>query len=88
MAILGIFFSNNVCKEKSHISERIFQTIIKIVKYQTFSKLAVQHPPFTCKPLNIFSIGRKIFVLTFVLSNNLSLIVCRYTMENVVPQVY
>ena len=34
-----------------HISKRIFQTIIKIAKYQTFSKLAVQHPPFTCKPL-------------------------------------
>ena len=34
------------------MSKRIFLNIIKIVKYQTFSKLEVQHPPsFTCKPL-------------------------------------
>ena len=28
-----------------HILKRIFQNIIKLVKYQTFSKLAVLHPP-------------------------------------------
>ena len=33
------------------MSKRMFQNIIKILKYQTFSKLAVLHPPFTCKPL-------------------------------------
>ena len=33
-----------------HISKGMFQNIIKIAKYQTFSKLAVLHPPFTSKP--------------------------------------
>ena len=39
-----------------HISKRIFQNIIKIANYQTFSKVAVKHPPthpFTCKPLEV-----------------------------------
>ena len=34
-----------------HISKRIFQNMIKIANYKTFSKLAVNPPPFTCKPL-------------------------------------
>ena len=35
-----------------HISTGIFQRIIKITKYHTFSKVAVQPPqPSTCKPL-------------------------------------
>ena len=36
-----------------HLSKRIFQNIIKIAKYQTFSKLAVLHPfpQFTRKPV-------------------------------------
>ena len=34
-----------------HISEKNFQNIMKIKKYQTFSKLSVpQPPPFSCKP--------------------------------------
>ena len=33
-----------------HISQRMFQSIIKIVKYQAFSKLTVLHPLFIWKP--------------------------------------
>ena len=32
-------------------SQRMFQSIIEIVKYQVFSELAVLHPLFTCKQL-------------------------------------
>ena len=36
-----------------HTSKMIFRDIMKIMKNQTFSKLAVQHPhPFTCKRLS------------------------------------
>ena len=32
-------------------SQRMFQSIIEIVKYQVFSKLAVLNSLYTCKPL-------------------------------------
>ena len=41
-----------------HISKRIFKNIIKIAKYQTFSKLAVQHPPSPHLPVNHENIYR------------------------------
>ena len=42
-----------------HISKWNFQNIIIIVKYQTFSKLAVPHSltPFTCKPLKLILVS-------------------------------
>ena len=40
-------------------SQRMFQSIIEIVKYQVFSKLAVLNSLYTCKPL--IDLGFKAF---------------------------
>ena len=52
-----------------HISKKILQIIIKIVIYQTFSKLALlppSPPPITCKPLRNVRERVEIFQIRFI----------------------
>ena len=54
MPIFKIVFDNNVCNRKRRTYLKgCFKTSSKIRKYQTFSKLAVLHPLFTCNPLGV-----------------------------------